>query len=253
MRRWTSGRAPNLAAWYRASLVWNRKGPAAIGVAMGWKLRSSPLRRRRHSQGRHAAGAGSWNPALGAGMPDIEVVRADARLTRQDPAELATFRALRLNQWTNEVESRSLIDALVWRGIELDELPPRDGPMALGVDLGATAAFSTAATYWPCTGLEGFVACGTEPSLEKRALRDGVAGVHEAMREAGERVQLGGRVVPVGTFLAEAVHRFGRPRAFAADRWRAGELQDGVREAGLRLPDPRPPRRHRRLEPRGGP
>ena len=42
MRRWTSGRAANFAAWYRASLVANRKGPAAIGAARGWKLLSSP-------------------------------------------------------------------------------------------------------------------------------------------------------------------------------------------------------------------
>ena len=60
-----------------------------------------------------------------------------------------------------------------------------------------------------------------------------MAGVYEAMREAGELSQLGGRVVPVGPFLAEPVRRYGRPQAIAADRWRAGELEDGVRAAGL--------------------
>lgn len=54
----------------------------------------------------------------------------------------------------------------------------------------------------------------------------------------GELVLLGGRVVPVGLFLSEALLRLGRPQAIAADRWRQGELEDGVREAGLRLPYP---------------
>ena len=179
------------------------------------------------------------NPALTYGLPDIETLRAEARLAKRDPAELATFRSLRLNQGTSEVESRMLIDALVWRGVETDELPPREGPVAFGVDLGGTAAFSACAAFWPRTGrLEGFVACGTEPALAERALADGVAGVYEAMREAGELIQLGGRVVPVGPLLVEAVRRYGRPQAIAADRWRAGELEDGVRAAGLALPEP---------------
>ena len=179
------------------------------------------------------------NPALSYGLPDIETLRAEARLAKRDPAELATFRSLRLNQGTSEVESRMLIDALTWREAETDELPPREGPVAFGIDLGGTAAFSACAAYWPQTArLEGFVACGPTPPLPERALADGVAGIYEAMRDAGELVQLGGRVVPVGAFLAEAVRRYGRPQAIAADRWRAGELEDGVREAGLSLPEP---------------
>ena len=179
------------------------------------------------------------NPGLDAGLPDIEVIRAEARLAKRDPAELATFRALRLNQGTSEVESQMLIDALAWRAVETDTLPPREGPVAFGIDMGGTAAFSGCAGYWPRTGrLEGFVSCGTDPALSERALTDGVSGVYEAMRDAGELIQLGGRVVPVGPFLAEAVRRFGMPQAIAADRWRAGELEDGVAEARLSLPEP---------------
>ena len=63
-------------------------------------------------------------------------------------------------------------------------------------------------------------------------------GTYEAIKDAGDLVLLGGRVVPVGPFLAEAVRRYGRPKALAADRWRAGELEDGVRGAGLHLPEP---------------
>ena len=179
------------------------------------------------------------NPGLDYGLPDVEVLRAEARLARRDPAELATFRSLRLNQGTSEVEQSFLVAADTWRAVETDPLPPREGPSAWGIDLGGTAAFSACAAYWPRSGrLEGFVACGTIPELAQRALADGVSGVYEAMRDAGELVQIGRRVVPVGSFLAEAVRRFGRPHAIAADRWRAGELTDGVNETGLRLPEP---------------
>ena len=49
---------------------------------------------------------------------------------------------------------------------------------------------------------------------------------------------VGRACVPVGPFLAAAVRRYGRPQAIAADRWRAGELEDGAREARLGLPEP---------------
>ena len=111
--------------------------------------------------------------------------------------------------------------------------------MSLGIDLGGTAAFCAAAAWWPRSGrLEGFVSCGTAPPLPERALADGVSGVYEQMLARGELVQLGNRVVPVGAFLQEAVNRFGRPQAISADRWRAGELEDGVKDVGLNLPEP---------------
>ena len=179
------------------------------------------------------------NPGLDHGMPDIDVLRAEARLAKRDPAELATFRALRLNQGVSEVETQHLIAAQTWREVEVAHLPPAEGPCAWGIDLGGTAAFSACAAYWPMSGrLEGFVACGNDPVLPERAKADNVPGVYEAMLRAGELVLLGNRVVPVGPFLQEALRRYGRPDALAADRWRAGELEDGVKAAALALPTP---------------
>ena len=179
------------------------------------------------------------NPAMRYGMPDIEVLRAEARMARRDPAELASFRSLRLNQGTSEVESQHLIDSLVWRSIETEELPPREGPMALGIDLGYTSAFCAAAAYWPQTHrLEGFVACGHNPPLSERAIADGVSGVYETMRDRGELVQIDDRVVPIGPFLQEAVRRYGQPQAVAADRYRDGELESACRKERLHLPEP---------------
>ena len=95
------------------------------------------------------------NPGLDYGLPDVEVLRAEARLARRDPAELATFVALRLNGGTSEVEQSFLVAAETWRTVETDPLPPREGPCAWGIDLGGTAAFSAVAAYWPRTGRLG--------------------------------------------------------------------------------------------------
>ena len=65
-----------------------------------------------------------------------------------------------------------------------------------------------------------------------------MSGVYEQMHRASELILLGNRVVSVGAFLREAVQRYGIPQAIAADRWRAGELEDGVRAVGLALPQP---------------
>ena len=97
--------------------------------------------------------------------------------------------------------------------------------MSFGIDLGGTAAFSACAAFWPRTGrLEGFVACGTRPELSERALADGVAGVYEAMRDAGELVQIGGRsflwAVPAGS--AEAIRAAGRDRGGPVESGGAG-------------------------------
>ena len=179
------------------------------------------------------------NPSL-AYMPDLlAAIENEARQARFDSGLLAAFKALRLNMGTHEVETQMLIDAEAWRRVEVDTLPPRAGPCAWGLDLGGTAAFSAAAAFWPKTGrLEGFVSCGTVPKLAERALSDGCPGTYEAMRDRGELVQLGGRVVPVGPFLVECLRRFGRPSCIAADRYRQGELMDGATEARLTLPVP---------------
>ena len=169
------------------------------------------------------------NPGLKHGLPHVDVLAAEARLARKDPSELATFRSLRLNMGTDETHQPMLIDATSWQAIETDTLPPRQGPYALGIDVGETAAFTAAAAYWPATGrLEGFVSCGHNPPLKERAEADGLPGIYQRMHQDDELVLIGNRVVPLGPFLQECVHRYGRPTAIAADRHRQGDLADGA-------------------------
>ena len=178
------------------------------------------------------------NPGLDFGLPDINVLRAELRLAKRDPSELASFKSLRLNMGVDETAVQHLIAAETWRDeVETDDLPAAAGPCSWGVDLGGTAAFSAVACYWPASGrLQGFVSCGNDPPLPERAKMDNVAGIYERMLRDGDLVLLGRRIVPVDLLLKEALGRYGRPDALAADRWRSGELEDGG--AGLNLPSP---------------
>ena len=87
------------------------------------------------------------NPGLKYGMPDIEVLRAEARMAKTDPEELQSFKALRLNQGTSDVTKQYLIQPEEWRETEVLNLPERKGRYCLGLDLGYSKAFSACSAY----------------------------------------------------------------------------------------------------------
>ena len=172
------------------------------------------------------------NPSLRS-MPVLRrVIRREADKARKDPAVLPAFRALRLNQGTHDVERAALLAAGTWETIE-GEADTR-GPCVWGVDLGTTAAMSAVAAYWPDTGrLEVLAAFPGTPSLSERGLADGVGRLYSDMERRAELITTGGRVVDVETLLREAVGRYAPPAAVASDRWREGELRDGLDLAGV--------------------
>ena len=190
----------------------------------------------------HAAGADdppfrrrTWakaNPSINH-LPDLEAaIREEAESARQDPALLAAFRSLRLNQGTSDVQVQTLLDAGLWTRIEGEAAPT--GPVTWGIDLGGTAASSAVAAFWPATGrLAALAAFPTEPNLAERGLRDGVGRLYQRCAERGELLTLGGHAVDVGALLAAALERFGRPVAVSSDRWRSGELLDALKAAGV--------------------
>ena len=172
------------------------------------------------------------NPSL-ATMPDLlAVYRSEARRAKLDPAALQSFKALRLNQGTSDVERMSLLSAGVWASIEGDA--PADGPVAWGADLGTTTAQSAIAAYWPNTGrLDVLAAFCDPPSLAERGLADGVGSTYQEMHRRGELIVTPGAVADVPTLLREALRRFGPPDVVAADTWRRGELVEGLNHAGI--------------------
>ena len=190
----------------------------------------------------HAAGADDppfqrriWakaNPSLPA-MPDLAAAIArEAKAAKRDPALLASFRALRLNMGVEDTEAAVLLEAATWAAIEGEA--DRAGPCVWGVDLGSSAAQSSVAAYLPETGrLEAIAAFPSEPSLAERGVRDGVAGLYKQCAVRGELIVCGGAAVDVPALIAEALRRFGRPSAIAADRWREGELRDALDAAAV--------------------
>ena len=150
------------------------------------------------------------NPSLDF-MPDLEsTIRAEAADASRDPVQLASFRALRLNQGTSDVLESVLVDAGTWDRIEGDV--PAEGRKAWGIDLGSGAAMSAIASYWPETGrLDGFACFPELPGLGERGLADGVGGLYQLMADRGELIQAGRRVSDVRALLGEGLKRYGRP------------------------------------------
>ena len=140
--------------------------------------------------------------------------------------ELASFRALRLNQPVSDIVESILIEASTWRGCEAPEPPEIGAGYVLGVDLGTSAAMSAAAAYQPLTGaLDAFAVFPEIPSLAERGLRDGAGGLYGDMAGRGELIISGDRVSDIGGMLREAARRWGKPIAIVCDRWREAELR----------------------------
>ena len=169
------------------------------------------------------------NPSLPA-MPSLEKrIRREAQDARRDPAMLASFRALRLNQGTDDVLRAMLIDTSVWRRAERSEPVDMAGRYALGLDLGQSAAMSAASGYWPETGrLEAFAVFPELPDLRERGLADGVGALYVRMAERGELLLAGRHVADVRALLGEVLVRWGRPAVIACDRWREGDLREAL-------------------------
>ena len=166
------------------------------------------------------------NPSLDS-MPDLEtIIRSEAAEAKQDPAALASFLALRLNQGVGDMQERAILDPGMWERIEVKALHPV-GRYSLGLDLGTSAAMSGAAAYWPDSGsLDGFAVFPELPSLEERGLRDGVGRFYADMAGRGELLQRGRRVSDLRELLREVIGRWGPPSVIACDRWREAELRE---------------------------
>lgn len=164
------------------------------------------------------------NPSLPY-MPHLaEVLKREAEAAEGDDMAAASFRALRLNQGTQDTAQRLVLEADTWRRIEGDA--DRVGPFVMGVDLSSGAAMSAVAAYWPTSGrLEAFAAFPEVPGLQERGRLDQVAGLYVDMAKTGDLITSGRRVVDVGGLLAEVLRRWGRPAVVACDRWRLRELR----------------------------
>lgn len=84
----------------------------------------------------------------------LKAFREEAKAALRDPSLLAQFKALRLNMGVSDVVVLYLVTPDEWLAVE-DEVTTsanKTGPCIWGIDLGATAAMSAVAAYWPETG-----------------------------------------------------------------------------------------------------
>ncbi|MBD2840770.1 terminase large subunit domain-containing protein [Erythrobacter rubeus] len=180
------------------------------------------------------------NPGAKEGIgpsPDWLVAQARRAIARGGSA-LSSFRNLNRNERVASDDRSVLLTVDEWLACEVapDDLPPREGLVVMGVDLGGSRSMSAAALYWPETGrLECVGAFPCKPGLADRGQADGVSGRYVEMADRGELVTMGDSTVPVGRFLASVVQRLNgqAPAAICGDRFRHAEFLEALREAAL--------------------
>jgi len=181
------------------------------------------------------------NPGAKHGIgANADWLRAQAqRAIARGGSALSQFRLYNRNERVSGETRGLLLTVDQWLQAETVDLPPRDGPCIVGVDLGGSASMSAAAFYWPSTGrLEALGAFSTVPSLADRGASDGVSGRYVEMQERGELVTMGGRVVPASQFLAAIMQHLDGATcsAFVGDRFRSAEFEEARAAAGVTVP-----------------
>ena len=176
--------------------------------------------------------------AEGIGSTAEWLVAQAKRAIARGGSALSSFRNLNRNERVSTEDRSVLVTVDEWLSAEVDpdQLPPRDGPCILGVDLGGSRSMSAAAFYWPETGrLEALGTFPGSPSLADRGAADGVSGRYVEMQERGEMTVMGDATVPPGPWLAEIVRKLDgiQPACIVGDRFRHAEFIEAMEKAGL--------------------
>lgn len=184
------------------------------------------------------------NPGAEHGIgPSLDWLQAQARVAIQRGGQALTgFRLYTLNQRVSDVGKSQLLTTDEYLACEVgpDELPPREGPCIMGLDLGGSRSMSAVALYWPETGrLEAQGAFGSNPSLEARGEVDGVRDRYVQMAQRGELITAGEQTVQVGPWLRRVWDDLvgdAEVQALVCDRYRQAELMDALAASGIRVP-----------------
>lgn len=181
------------------------------------------------------------NPGAAHGIgASTEWLQAQARRAiARGGSTLTSFRLYNRNERISGETRDLLLTVDEWLRCEAESLPPREGQIVIGIDLGGSASMTAAAFYWPATGrLECLGWFPSKPSLLDRGQSDGVGGRYVEMSNRGELTTLGDMTVPVAPWLG-AVMRHVEGEAIAcivADRYKQSELAEAMDRAGIRCP-----------------
>ena len=183
------------------------------------------------------------NPGAAEGIgasPEWLVAQARRAIARGGSA-LSSFRNLNRNERVSSTDRSVLVTVDEWLAAEMnpDDLPPREGPCVLGIDLGGSRSMSAAAFYWADTGrIEAVGTFPAMPSLLDRGASDGVSGRYVEMKDRGELSVLGENTVPPGPWLASVVKLVDAAgiACIVGDRFRHAEFVEAMDKAGLKVP-----------------
>jgi phage terminase large subunit-like protein len=171
---------------------------------------------------------------------DLAWLEAQARrAAARGGSALTSFRLYNRNERVSGETRDLLLTVDEWLACEVADLPPREGPVVVGIDLGGSASMSAAAFYWPQTGrLEVVGTFPCNPGLADRGAADGVSGRYQEMADRGELRTLGDKTVPVAPWLAAVLqHVEGEAvAAVVADRYKQAELAEAMDRAGMTAP-----------------
>lgn len=181
------------------------------------------------------------NPGARHGIgSSIEWLQGQARRAiARGGSTLTSFRLYNRNERVSGETRDVLLTVDEWLSCEVDQLPPRDGHVIVGIDLGGSASMTAAAFYWPHTGrLECLGTFPSNPGLGARGASDGVAGRYVEMQDRGELSVLGDRTVPVADWLGQVMRHVDGETigAITMDRYKQAELGEGIDRAGIRAP-----------------
>lgn len=166
-------------------------------------------------------------------LPDLQkVLRKEADLAKRDPALLASFKSLRLNQGLPEVDNQDLvIMPALWADILAQPVPDPVGVPVWGIDLGGANAFSSIAAAWANGRLGTLSMCGADPELDKRETQDGAGDAYTLAQAHGELIVSTSRVPKIAHLFEEGLKRFGIPKALICDSWAVPHLRDYLDES----------------------
>lgn len=181
------------------------------------------------------------NPGAEHGIGStIEWLEAQAqRAIARGGSSLNSFRLYNRNERVSGETRDLLVTVDEWMACEVSELPPREGQVVIGIDLGGSASMTAAAFYWPESGrLECLGTFPSWPSLLDRGISDGVANRYVEMHDRGELTVMGDKTVPVSAWLAEVMRTVEGEvvAAITMDRYKQSELAEALDRAGIRAP-----------------
>jgi phage terminase large subunit-like protein len=181
------------------------------------------------------------NPGSKAGIgSSMEWLQAQARRAiARGGGALTSFRLYNRNERVSGETRDLLLTVDEWLQCETADLPPRQGAVVIGIDLGGSASMTAAAFYWPETArLECHGTFPSKPDLLARGQADGVGNRYVEMADRRELSTLGDAVVAICPWLIETLrHVTGlQIAAIVADRYKQSELGEAIDRAGIRAP-----------------